>query len=435
MESYHAFLSLGVALFAGLLIGLEREQSAPDDPAERRREFQGGVRTHPLIALSGALSSLLSLRFGLGVVLGGLAILGLFLVLAYLESVKRERELGLTSEVAFVISYLLGVLSTATGVVEPVGRRAILTMAIAVVVTLLLSAKPRLHKLADRVSKEDMYATLKFLIIAVVVLPLLPDRTYGPLAVLNPFKIGLMIVLIAGVDFFGYVAVRVLGAGRGLGIMGLLGGLASSTAVTLSVSNRAKEEPKLASAYALAAVMASSVMAPRVLVMIALIHPPLVAVVGPPLVAIALGGAASSYVLYRRSREKKAKSADFFELHNPFELGAALKWGAIFTVVLFVTKFAYLKLGQTGTYAAGLLSGTTDVDAITLSMGGLTRSGEVAAPVAVTTILLAIASNTIVKGTMATVIGGWAYGKLVLSAFGAMLGAGALGLVWVWLSS
>lgn len=432
MQADHPFVCLAVALVSGLLIGIEREQSAPDDPEERKREFQGGVRTHPLVALTGALTALLSVHFGVGIVLAGLGVITIFLFLAYWGSLQKDRELGLTSELAFVVSFLLGVLSTSKGIVESPEQRAFVTIAIAVVVTLILSAKPPLHRLAQKVSKEDVFATLKFLIVAVVVLPMLPNRAYGPLAVLNPFKIGLMVVLIAGVDFFGYVALRVLGPGRGLGVMGLLGGLASSTAVTLSVANRAKEAPKLAPAYALAAVMASSVMAPRVLAMVTLIHPALARIVWVPLVGISLGGLIASYVLYKRSRSESTKDAQL-EIHNPFELAAALKWGAIFTAVLFLSKLAYVKLGQSGSYAAGVISGTTDVDAITLSMVGLAKSGDIADIVAVTTILLAVASNTIVKGTLATLIGGWAFGKLVLAAFGAMLVGGTVGLVWVWL--
>lgn len=432
MNADHPLVCLGVALVSGLLIGLEREQSAPDDPEERKRDFQGGVRTHPLVALTGALTALLSTHFGFGMVLAGLGLIGVFLFLAYWGSLQKDRELGLTSELAFVVSFLLGVFSTSKGIVESPEQRAFVTIAVAVVVTLLLSAKPPLHRLAQKVSKEDVFATLKFLIVAVVVLPVLPNRAFGPLAVLNPFKIGLMIVLIAGVDFFGYVALRVLGPGRGLGVMGFLGGLASSTAVTLSVANRAKETPKLAPAYALAAVMASSVMAPRVLVMVALIHPTLALSIWIPLVGVALGGAISSYVLYHRSRTQTKQKTEL-EVHNPFELAAALKWGAIFTGVLFLSKFAAVKLGQSGSYAAGVISGTTDVDAITLSMVDLAKSGYVTNIVAVTTILLAVAANTIVKGIMATIIGGWAFGKLVVSAFGAMLAGGAIGLAIVWL--
>lgn len=432
MNADHPLVCLGVAMVAGLLIGIEREQSAPDDPEERKREFQGGVRTHPLIALTGALTSLLSMRFGFGIVLAGLGLLGVFLFLAYWGSLQKDRELGLTSELAFVVSFLLGVFSSSKDVVESPEQRAFVTIAVAVVVAGLLSAKPPLHRLADRVSKEDIFATLKFLLVAVVVLPVLPNRAFGPLAVLNPFKIGLMVVLIAGVDFFGYVALRILGPGRGLGVMGLLGGLASSTAVTLSVANRAKEVPKLAPAYALAAVMASSVMAPRVLVMVSLIHPPLAQSIWIPLAGVTLGGAAASYVLYQRAKTQTKQKTEL-EVHNPFELAAALKWGAIFTVVLFLSKLAYVKLGQGGSYAAGLVSGTTDVDAITLSMVDLAKSGHVSSIVAVTTILLAVASNTIVKGTMATIIGGWGFGKLVIGAFGAMLAGGAIGLVVVWL--
>ncbi len=353
--------------------------------------------------------------------------------MAYFEVTRRDGSRGLTTEMAFVVTYLLGVFSTTTGIVEPPTHRAITTVALAVVVTLLLSAKPPLHRLAKTVKKDDIFAALKFLIVAVIVLPLLPNRTFGPLAVLNPFKVGLMVSLIAGIDFFGYMTVRFLGPGRALGLMGLVGGLASSTAVMLSVSNRAKEEPRLAPACALAATLASSVMAPRVLLMVAVVDPKMVSALWPPLAAVAIAGGGASWVLYRRSRSESPPSAKPLELSNPFELGSALKWGALFTVVLFVTKLAYVKLGQSGSYVAGLLSGTTDVDAITLSMANLTKAGEIGTQVAVTTVMLAVASNTIVKASMATVIGGWRYGRMIAASFGAMLAGSALGLGWLWL--
>ncbi len=432
MERYEPFVSLGVALLLGLLIGFEREQSAPEEPAERRRSFVGGARTYPLVSLTGALSMLLVPKLGAGVVLVAFGVIFVFLAVAYADDLKRGGDRGVTSETAFLITFLLGAIATSRDVIEPLDRRVVLLSAATVVVTLLLSAKPRIHALAAKASKDDIYATLKFLIVAVVVLPLLPNETFGPLDVLNPFKIGLMVVLIAGIDFVGYVAVRALGAGRGLGLTGIVGGLASSTAVTLSVSGRAKQEPALAASCALAVIIASTVMVPRVLIEVSVVNSALVPDLLWPLSAMTAGGAVAIGVFYRRSRKVAAKSTGL-ELQNPFELSSALKWGLVFVVVLFAARLASQLFGERGTYLAGLIAGATDVDAITLSMASLAKSGEVEPRVAVTTIMIGAASNTIVKGVMATVIGGRAYGKLVLAGFGGMLAAGAAGLVAVWL--
>jgi uncharacterized membrane protein (DUF4010 family) len=431
MEELEPFVSLGVALAVGLIIGFEREQSAPSD-REARRAFVGGARTYPMVALIGALSMLLARQAGAALV--WLAFVGtfVFLVVAYADVVRRDGDRGLTSEAAFIVTFLLGALATSSGVIEPVGKRSMVLLAVAVLATVILSIKPRMHALAERVSKDDVFATLKFLIVAIVVLPLLPDQTYGPLGVLNPHKIGLMVALIAGIDFVGYVAVRALGAGRGLGLTGLVGGLASSTAVTLSMSGRARESAQLHPSCALAVVTASTVMFPRVLLEVAVVHRPLLASLWIPLFAMTLAGLVAVGFFYRRAQGAKAKT-ERLEIQNPFELSSALKWGLVFVAVLMVAKLATTYLGRGGTYLAGLLAGTTDVDAITLSMANLAKSNEIEAAVAVTTIIIGTASNTIVKGVMATTIGGWHFGRMVLGAFAAMLAAGALGLVWVWM--
>lgn len=432
MEGFEPFGSLGVALVVGVLIGFEREQSAPDDP-EERHAFVGGARTYPLVALTGALSMLLARQAGPAVL--WLAFVGIFafLMIAYADVVRRDRDRGLTSEIAFIVTFLLGALATSQDLIEPVSRRAITLLSVAVITTVILSIKPRLHAFAERVSKDDVFATLKFLLVAIVVLPLLPNRTYDPLEVINPYKIGWMVVLIAGIDFVGYVSVRALGSGRGLGLTGLVGGLASSTAVTLSMSGRAREEPRLAPSCALAVVTASTVMFPRVLVEVAVVHPPLVTELAIPLGTMTLAGLGAVAYFYRRSRAMP-KTTEALEIHNPFELFSALKWGLLFTAVLLLAKLATKYLGDRGSYLAGLLAGTTDVDAITLSMANLAKNESVAPAVAVTTVIIGAAANTVVKGGMTLVIGGWHFGRLVLGAFLALMVGGALGIAIVWLA-
>jgi len=428
MDVLEPLISLGIALVVGLLIGFEREQSAPESDVRRAGTFVGGARTYPLVALTGALSMLLGGIVGYIVLFLSLAAVFSLVVVAYVDDVRAGRDRGLTSEVAFLLTFLLGALAASRGVVEPIGRRAIMLIGTAVVVTVVLSVKPRLHALAQRATRDDVFATLKFLLVAVVVLPLLPNETYGPLDVVNPFKIGLMVVLIAGIDFVGYVAVRAFGAGRGLGLTGLLGGLASSTAVTLSMSARARRDPELAPSCALATVTASTVLYPRVLVIVALIHRPLVYPLLAPLALMALASAAAAYALYRRSR--KVRSTEPIEVHNPFELSSALKWGLVFTVVLFLTKLANDYLGRRGAYLAGVLGGATDVDAISISMANLAK-GSLDAEVAVVAIILGVASNTLLKAGLANVVGGWAYGRQVLVAFGLTLAAGGAALLFL----
>ncbi|BDG04569.1 MgtC/SapB family protein [Anaeromyxobacter oryzae] len=429
MAHLEPYASLGIALAAGLLIGLERERSRPADT--ERDSFPGGARTHPLLSLGAAVATLAAREVGLAVVAIPFAAMVLLLAVNYAGDVLRGGHRGITSEAAFLLSFLLGVLSMTRGVLEPLGTKLLVVASIAVVATFLLSSKTKLHPLARRITAEDAAATLEFLLVAVVVLPLLPDRTYGPLDVLNPFQIGVLLVLISGISFAGYAAIRLLGPRRGLGLTGLVGGLVSSTAVTLAMSERAKEQPGLAPSAALAVMLASTVMFLRVFVIVAVVNPSLEAKLAAPMLGAAVAGAGASLVLWHRS-ERARGDGSAVGFTNPFELGAAVWFALVFAAVLLGSKAATLYLGTGGTYAAGVLAGTTDVDAITLSMAKLAGAG-VRPEVAATTIFLGAASNTLVKGVMAAVAGGWRFGRQVLAAQLATLAAGTAGVAATWL--
>ncbi|MBC8126382.1 MAG: MgtC/SapB family protein, partial [Gloeobacteraceae cyanobacterium ES-bin-144] len=245
MTQYEPFLSLGVALGIGLLIGMQREQSAMAEGAREEGYFIGGIRTYPLFALAGGIAALLAKKLGLWIIGFTFGALMAPILIAYMQDVGKERDRGITSELAFVIVFLLGILSGIDGVIDPPGTRYLVVAAIAVAVTTLLSLKQPLHSLVEKITMGDVYATLKFLILAVIVLPLLPNESFGPYKALNPFHIGLMIVLLAGIGFIGYLLIRMLGTGRGLALTGFIGGLISSTAVTLSFSGRARRDPRL----------------------------------------------------------------------------------------------------------------------------------------------------------------------------------------------
>jgi uncharacterized membrane protein (DUF4010 family) len=430
VDRYEPFASLALAAMAGLLIGLERERSKPSD--ESKLSFLGGARTHPLIALVGGVSMLAARETGVVAVVIPFAALVVLIGLNYAGEVWRNVHRGITSEAAFLLSFLLGVLALTRDVLEP--RQKIFAVAsIAVVATFLLSAKPTLHPLVKRISTEDVAGTLKFLIVAVVVLPLLPDRAYGPLDVLNPFQIGVLMVLISGISFAGYAAIRLFGARRGLGLTGIMGGLVSSTAVTLSMARRAKERADISESAALAVMLASTVMFARVLVIVSVVNRSLVRDVAYPMGLAAAGGVVTCLVLWFRSGRVRQK-AEEIAFANPFDLTSALEFALLFAVILLGSKAATTYLGTAGTYAAGLLAGTTDVDAITLSMSKLAvDGGNLSHRVAATTIFLGAASNSIVKGVMAAVAGGWPFGRRVLAAQLAVLGAGALGVLLGWL--
>jgi uncharacterized membrane protein (DUF4010 family) len=428
VESYEPFASLALAAVAGLLIGLERERSKPAD--EARLSFLGGARTHPLLALVGGSATLAAREVGFVAVAVPFGALVLLLALNYAGDVWRNVHRGITSETAFLLSFLLGVVALAQDVLEP-RQRVFAVASVAVVATFLLSARPTLHPLARRISTEDAAGTLRFLVVAVVILPLLPDRTFGPLAVLNPFRIGVLMVLISALSFAGYAAIRLLGPRKGLGLTGIMGGIVSSTAVTLSMSRRAKDRPEISESAAFAVVLASTMMFVRVYVIVAVVNPGLRGDVGFPMAFATAGGVAACAALWIRSGRVHHRPEEI-AFSNPFDLGAALKFALLFALILLGSKAAATYLGTAGTYAAGVVAGTTDVDAITLSMANLANGAGLSHRVAATTIFLGTASNTIVKGVMAAVAGGWRFGRRVLGAQLAILAAGVAGAALAW---
>jgi len=220
-----------------------------------------------------------------------------------------------------------------------------------------------------------------------------------------------------------------VGPERGLGLTGLVGGLASSTAVTLSMAAKAREEPGLAAPCALAVVAASTVMCGRVAVLVGFLNPALLQPLAPPLLGMGLGGLLSWLWLRRRPAGGSGRD---LQIANPFELATAFKFGLLFAAVLVGSRFAADRLGSGGVYAAGIVAGSTDVDTIALSMAELAGT-QVAWRVASTAVVLGLFSNTVVKGAMAALLGGAAFGRTVALAFGAMAAGGLLGLALSWL--
>lgn len=428
MSAYQVAASFGLVLAIGFLIGLQREQTMQTDRAARGL-FVGGIRTFPLVALAGGISALLARSFGTWIVGIALAALCVMVAIAYYDDVRNGRDRGMTSEAAFVVTFLLGALGLSPEVL-PEGRLLIVA-GLGVATTALLSMKDALHEWVAKISKDDLYATVKFLVVAVIVLPLLPDKTWDPLKALNPQKIGLLITLIAGIGFAGYVAFRMLGPGRGMAVTGLLGGLVSSTAVTLSLSGRAKEHPQIQSECAAGVVLAWTVMFVRVVIVIALIHSGLAKAIAIPLLAAAAAGALGSLLTYRRLRQK-APDGKEIKLKNPFKLWSAIQFGALFAAVLVLSQLAVKWFGGAGLVAMGAIAGSTDVDAVSLSAAKLARENHDLLRLAAVAVLVACLSNTLVKGAMAWVVGGKDFGRRLIPMVGVMTGAGVLGALLSW---
>lgn len=409
MAQIDLFLRFGAALAIGVLVGLQREY-AYEEPDQ---EMLAGVRTFALMALAGCTAAFVADLLSAPAFLVGVVLLlgGLIGVGYYFDA--RRGQVGETTEMAAVLTILAGALCYY--------EQLVLAAALGVATTVLLSLKLELHTFAQHLTREDVYATLKFAVISVIILPLLPNQAFGPppLNVLNPHQIWLMVVFISGISFLGYVLVKVVGPKKGIGLTGLLGGLASSTAVTLSFSQRSQEERGFAKPFALAITVAWTVMFARVLVEVGVLNMPLLGVLWLPLVAA--GGVGLAYGAYLYFSQRTDKEGDV-ALSNPFELGPALKFGLIYAIILLLSRAAQTYLGNTGVYLSSIIGGAADVDAITLSMAQLSQpAGGLGLTTAARAIVLAAMANTAVKGSIVLVTGSPGLRRTLLPGFILML--------------
>jgi uncharacterized membrane protein (DUF4010 family) len=290
-----------------------------------------------------------------------------------------------------------------------------------------------LEDLSRRIGPQDIAAALQFGVITLVVLPILPDKTYGPLDVLNPRDIWKMVVLIAGINLIGYVAIKVLGSRQGIGLAGLLGGLASSTAVALGFSRRSRNETQLSPALALGIVLASSIMFIRVLIEAFTVNAELGRIlVAPVASAGGVGILACTYLWFSQSRRvgktKKSRTRqaeENIEVSNPFELWPAVQFGLLYGLILFISRWAQDEAGTAGVYISSAVAGLTDVDAITLSLSRL-AGDTITKKVAAQGITLAALANTGVKAFISSTAGSSALRRHTLPIFAAMIATGIL---------
>ncbi|MDR6287764.1 uncharacterized membrane protein (DUF4010 family) [Inquilinus ginsengisoli] len=404
-------LRLGAALAVGLIIGLERGWTDRGRPEGRRA---AGLRTFTIAGFGGGVAALLAPDLGPGPLLLFLLGIGAYMLAAYWRD--RDGGLGLTTEVAMLVTVLLGAAAGAGHVLVGAGG--------SVVVALLLREKDRLHGWLDRFTPAETAAALQFLLIAVVVPPLLPDRTLDPWQAINPAKIWWLVVLVAGLSFAGYAAVRIAGARVGTLLTGLLGGLVSSTALTLVFARQAQAAPQAAPALAAGVMTAWAVMVLRIGVLVLVLHPPLFLALAAPLAGAAIVAAGSGLWLWRAAAHRTSEAPP---LGNPLELWSALKIVALIVAVLVLSKALEATLGVAGLYLLGAVSGLADVDAITLSAARLAQGGLDVA-VCANVVLIAAGVNTLVKAGLAVVLGGRAMALRIVPVTVAMLAAGVAGL-------
>jgi uncharacterized membrane protein (DUF4010 family) len=285
-----------------------------------------------------------------------------------------------------------------------------------------------MHGFLARLDRTELLAALRLLLISVVLLPLLPDRGYGPFEALNPYKLWWLVVLIAALSFAGYFAMKLAGAKRGILLTGFLGGLASSTAVTVNLARLGHEQPTAHRLLSGGIVLAGSVMFPRLLVIIAIIAPQIIMLPLAVLGLATVSGMLAALWLAFRAESVKVEDGTRIDPGNPLNLRTAIQFGALLALLSLLSRMVQEWMGTAGLYGLAALSGLADVDAITLSLlsdGGPSGLDGTVVGVA---IIIAATVNTIVKAVLALTIGGPKIGADVAIGLGAAVAGGAAGM-------
>lgn len=412
---------LGTALGIGLLIGIERGwHGRSEDEGDR----VAGIRTFSLSGLMGGIWAVLIPHAGEWV-LGAafLAFTGL-IIASYIFKQKAldTNDIGITTEVSLLLTFGLGAWAALDFQIE--------ALATAVVVMTILSVKPVLHKWLRKIEVEVIYAGIKLLIISVILLPLLPNKGYGPWETLNPYWIWWMVVLISGLSFLGYILLKYTGEDKGTFLTAIIGGLASSTAVTISFAQFAKQLQRSTTKIFTAGVLiASSIMYIRVLIEVAVVNSSLLNLLWIPITVMLFLTLGCALWLWREPENHEHKENPTLNLGNPLQLPTALKFGVVLGLILVLATALKEWFGDEGIYFLSLFSGLMDVDAITLSLSKMALS-EITSAVATLGIVIATISNTLVKAGLFIFLAGW---KKSLDLLWMILIISAGGVLSVWL--
>lgn len=407
------FYQTGLALALGLLVGIERGWSDRGQGSG----VTAGIRTFGLIGLCGALVAIIAQELGQLVMAAGLIAVTILLVASHVVESRFDNDPGITTVTAGLVTFLLGAL--------PVYGYYSLAAAGAVLASVLLSLKPILHGWIERLSRDDWYATLKLLLISVVLIPLLPDQHYGPWQALNPYELWWMVVMIAAISFLGYVAMKVVGSHKGLLLTGLLGGLASSTATTLSLAKLYRSGASINSATS-GILVASAMMFPRVLLVVWVLNSQLGEKLLLPVAAMCLTALLGGFIHWRK--ETKPESNEI-TLNNPFRVLPALQFGLILACVILITAAGRHWLGDQGLYLASFIASLADVDAVVLSVVKLAET-EIGLELAANVAVLAMVGNTLSKNGLAMVAGDARLAGRLLPWILLVMGSGCFVLVF-----
>lgn len=412
MEPLDVFRSIGMSLGLGLLVGLQREHAASQI---------AGIRTFALVTLLGTIMALLSDPYGGWLVAVGALCVSVLLYVGNLAKLRRgDDERGLTTEVAALLMYGVGaylVLGDATVAVLFGG-----------IVAVLLQFKQPMHSFVNRMAADDIRLIMQFVLLALVILPVLPNENYGPFGALNPHEIWLMVVLIVGLSVAGYIVYKFFGQNAGTVVGGALGGLVSSTATTVSYARRVGQQPSAVGPAAVVIVIASTVAIARVIIEVAVAAPPTFRHVAPPLVVMLVWMLTLSFVVYGFDGQRKAELPP---PTNPAELRIAIAFGALYAVIKLTVATTHHYFEDSALYVVAAMSGLTDMDAITLSTAKLVEQERLSSTLGWQLIFTAALANLAFKAGIALVLGQRQFALRSLLIFGgAILGGLAILLLW-----
>ncbi len=409
--------SMAEALVIGLLVGAQREGAHRDEPDPASR---AGLRDFILVAAVGGLCGLLQVPW-----LTASALLGM--VAMWITFKRRQPQgVGLTTDLAAIAVFFLSY----TTAIPSFRQGGPLAIALAIILTAFLEAKRTLHRFfRETLTEVEFNDTLRFLALIFIIYPLLPKGSFGPYEFFSPRRVWFFVILVSSISYVGYFLEKFLGERTGLKLVGLLGGLASTTAATSAFAHEARLQPGRLKAYWQAATVANAVQFPRILALLLVISPPLLgATVKPLLVMAATGLVLAGLIRVAPSREGESRQR--MSVRNPFSFGPALRFGAMFAVILFFVKAMTFHFGNRAMTWTSAISGLLDVDSVTITIGELFKTGKIEAGIATVSILLALLANAVFKTIMAWTLGTQSFGWRVGVSFLVMLGSGVLVLAF-----
>jgi uncharacterized membrane protein (DUF4010 family) len=398
----------------GFVLGLERQFSHKTE----KGEVFAGVRTITLVGLIGFVSALISVLYHPYIFIAGFASIMVLVAISYWITAHRG-EIGGTTEFATLLTFLLGGI-TLYGFV-------VVSLALTVIVLVILSLKLKIANIINKITSEELSAFVIFVVLALLILPFLPNQDFGPFNVINPREIGWIIVLTSGIGFFGYVLMKFLGTNIGILLTGIVGGLVSSTVVTWTFAKRSKIAPKLSGKFSVAIFAAASIMVIRVLIWIFIFNKPLLNEMALPLALLFFTALGVVLFIYR-SQNHIATNSETIPLGEPINVKDAVFFGVLYTGILLLVSYANSEYGAKGIYVSSIISALTDIDAITISVSKLGVS-NINFLTAQNAILLAALSNTIVKIGISLWAGSKELRKFILIGYGIIFLSGIAGFI------